>query len=106
MRAVGPGGAGVQPGLGTRGRNDLRGYVGLEGAGDGADPGRERWVSGAGHGKAQRPWGSSTGMGPGVGPGGSEWRVAAQMGVMRGCRGGKQGGVAEIRSTKMGRGCW
>lgn len=48
MRAVGPGGAGVQPGLGARGRRDLWGYVGLEGAGDGADPGRGRWASGAG----------------------------------------------------------
>lgn len=32
--------------------------------------------------------------------------VAAPVRVMRGSRGGDPGGVAEIRSTKMGRGCW
>lgn len=52
-------------------------------------------MSGAG---AEQPRGQAPGWGP-------TWRGRSDGGVMRGCRGGDPGGAAEIRSTKMGRGC-
>lgn len=86
---------------GARGCGETRrvrfGVVGARGLEQIRDWGKVGWVSGAG---TVQPWGQAPGWGP-------AWRGRLLgWGVMRGCRGGDPGGVAEIRSTKMGRGCW